>query len=388
MNKFYHNGILYSTDKKYLRVDLSDYISVEEVGELNLLKVTLEEDMMASDFPYFDVIRDLTQNKSLPPTRIDIPTYDLDGLRITPRVHNYRITQVITFGVDIFTHYDENSLTILVSATYPKSNYINYLSQVPFISIDPSSVFEYKNYNNVMLGKSLEIRSNSDQPVTPKKYFTRYIFNEPHMVYQLNQYILKQLMQYNILNIEKTGDPDEDLKRTSDVLTYRIGNESMDRMHVFPNPYMNRAMAVSVPIEYQIKTQSLSVALDIRNKFMNYDLISNVTSIEMRDTYDNPFYVQLWWDPQMSDLGDKESTIDEMGNYTHLLTIRCTVNYYIMRDEEELVRINRVKGVFNLVEKLSRQGFQVRYLNDKVSGERILSPLRPLAEWEIEEILK
>ena len=239
-----------------------------------------------------------------------------------------------------------------------------------------------------MLDKEVEIRSISDMPITPKSYFTRYIFNEPHMVYQLNKRVLKELQQYNIDNIEKSGDPDQDLMKSANVLTYRIGNESMEKMHVFPSGYMRRAMAVSVPLEYQIKVQSLSIAMDIRNKFMNYDLISNVTSIEMVDANGNPFRVNLWWDPQMSDLGDKESTIDELGNYTHLLTIRCTVNYYILRDEEELVRIHRVKGVFNLIEKLSKTGFQVKYLKDTKTGEKILEPLRPLAEWEIKKILK
>ena len=391
MNTYIHNGILYRTNKKYLRVDISDRVEVREDDNLDLLYVKIRSGMMADEFvmlhPEFEMIRNLTQNKKLDPIKIVIPEYSLDGLKIRPRRHKYRITQVVTFGISLFSHYDESSLTIMVTPTTPKSEYLNHLSQIPFIEVDMNSDFEYKNYNNVMLDKKLEINSTSDMPVTPKNYFTRYIFNEPHMIYQLNNRILKELMQYNILNLEKAGDPDKDLKNSSDVLTYRIGNESMEKMHVFPSDYLRRAMAVSVPVEYQIKTQSLSVALDIRNKFMNFDLISNVTSVEMKDAYDNPFLVQLWWDPQMSDLGDRESTIDEYGNFTHLLTIRCTVNYYILRDEEELVRINRVKGVMNLVEKLAKQGFQVKYLNDKNTGEKILTPLRPLSEWEVEEIL-
>lgn len=392
MNTYIHNGILYSTDKKYLRIDISDRTWVREDDRLDLLYISIERGLSAEEFvtlhPQFTVVRNLDQTVPLDPTNIIIPQYSLDGLIIKPRVHKYRVTQVITSGISLFSHYDERSLTIAVTPTTSKRDYLNHLSQIPFIEVDMNSNFEYKNYNNVMLDKQTEVRSTSDMPVTPKSYFTRYIFNEPHMIYQLNQRILKELMQYNILNLEKAGDPDKDLMNTSNVLTYRIGNESMDRMHVFPNEYLRRAMAVSVPVEYQIKTQSLSVALDIRNKFMNYDLISNVTSVEMKDAYDNPYLVQLWWDPQMSDLGDRESTVDEYGNYTHLLTIRCTVNYYILRDEDELVRINRVRGVFNLVEKLQKEGLQFRYLKDTNTGEQVLAPMRPLSEWEVEEILK
>ena len=353
--------------------------------------ITIPEDSLSDDvvsqYPQFELAIPNRIQEPLKPTNTETKWYSLDGLRIRPLVHKYRITQILTFNVTLFSHYDERSLTIVVNNTTPKDQYLDHLRSIPYIEVEDST-FEYHNYSNVMLDKDVEIRSISDMPITPKSYFTRYIFNEPHMVYQLNKRILKELQQYNIDNIEKSGDPDQDLMKSANVLTYRIGNESMEKMHVFPSGYMRRAMAVSVPLEYQIKVQSLSIAIDIRNKFMNYDLISNVTSIEMVDANGNPFRVNLWWDPQMSDLGDKESTIDENGNYTHLLTIRCTVNYYILRDEEELVRIHRVKGVFNLIEKLSKTGFQVKYLKDTKTGEKILEPLRPLAEWEIKKILK
>lgn len=389
--RYIHCGVIYNSPYKYLRVDIGNSFNLVQNDSLDLMYITIPEDSLSDDvvsqYPQFELAIPNRIQEPLKPTNTETRWYSLDGLRIRPLVHKYRITQILTFNVTLFSHYDERSLTIVVNNTTPKDQYLDHLRSIPYIEVEDST-FEYHNYNNVMLDKEVEIRSISDMPITPKSYFTRYIFNEPHMVYQLNKRILKELQQYNIDNIEKSGDPDQDLMKSANVLTYRIGNESMEKMHVFPSGYMRRAMAVSVPLEYQIKVQSLSIAMDIRNKFMNYDLISNVTSIEMVDANGNPFRVNLWWDPQMSDLGDKESTIDENGNYTHLLTIRCTVNYYILRDEEELVRIHRVKGVFNLIEKLSKTGFQVKYLKDTKTGEKILEPLRPLAEWEIKKILK
>ena len=389
--RYIHCGVIYNSPYKYLRVDIGSSFNLVQNDSLDLMYISIPEDSLSDDvvsqYPQFELAIPNRIQGPLKPTNTETKWYSLDGLRIRPLVHKYRITQILTFNVTLFSHYDERSLTIVVNNTTPKDQYLDHLRSIPYIEVEDST-FEYHNYNNVMLDKEVEIHSVSDMPITPKSYFTRYIFNEPHMVYQLNKRILKELQQYNIDNIEKSGDPDQDLMKSANVLTYRIGNESMEKMHVFPSGYMRRAMAVSVPLEYQIKVQSLSIAMDIRNKFMNYDLISNVTSIEMVDANGNPFRVNLWWDPQMSDLGDKESTIDENGNYTHLLTIRCTVNYYILRDEEELVRIHRVKGVFNLIEKLSKTGFQVKYLKDTKTGEKILEPLRPLAEWEIKKILK
>lgn len=382
MNYFYHNGLIFETERKYLRIDVADSFHEENDINLDLLYITLDKSRKSSDYPQYQLVKDVLQDVPLRPTDIEIPWYDLDGLRIRPRVHNLRFCQTLVDRVNLFTHYDERSVTIFISPSTDKNDYIDQLSQVPLLEVDPNSVFEYKNYNNIVLGKSLQITSTSDKSITPKSYFTKYIFNEPHMVYQLNQHILKQLSMYNIDNMEKQGDPDHDLK-SSNVLTYRIGNESMEKMHVFPTGYLRRAIAVSVPMEYQIKVQSLSIAMDIRNKFMNYDLISDITSIEMIDANGNPFRVQIWWDPQMSDLGDKESTVDEMGMYNHLLTIRCTVNYYIFRDEEELVRITRVKGLFNLLDKLNKVGAQLGYDSKDGTVQRI----RPLAEWEVEKIL-
>ena len=389
--KYIHCGVIYNSPYKYLRVDIGSSFNLVQNDSLDLMYITIPEDSLSDDvvsqYPQFELAIPNRIQEPLKPTNTETKWYSLDGLKIRPLVHKYRITQILTFNVTLFSHYDERSLTIVVNNTTPKDQYLDHLRSIPYIEVEDST-FEYHNYNNVMLDKEVEIHSVSDMPITPKSYFTRYIFNEPHMVYQLNQRILKELQQYNIDNIEKSGDPDQDLMKSANVLTYRIGNESMEKMHVFPSGYMRRAMAVSIPLEYQIKVQSLSIAMDIRNKFMNFDLISNVTSIEMIDANGNPFRVNLWWDPQISDLGDKESTIDELGNYTHLLTIRCTVNYYILRDEEELVRVHRVKGVFNLIEKLNKTGFQVKYLKDTKTGEKILEPLRSLAEWEIKKILK
>ena len=103
MNTYIHNGILYSTDKKYLRIDISDRNWVREDDRLDLLYVSIEMGLSAEEFvnlhPQFTVVRNLDQTVPLDPTNIIIPHYSLDGLIIKPRVHKYRVTQVITSGI-------------------------------------------------------------------------------------------------------------------------------------------------------------------------------------------------------------------------------------------------------------------------------------------------
>ena len=149
-------------------------------------------------------------------------------------------------------------------------------------------------------------------------------------MYQVKKVVLEQLYDHGFESL-KLDDQDE-LVEVPDVLSYSIQNADYNPIAKRVTPLLKRHTDANLSIEWKLKSTTLSKAMDIKNRYRNLEIISNLTSINVFDYNNNPFKVAIVWEDISGQLGDKSAVTDEENNYYHQLYFNCRVHFDIIMD--------------------------------------------------------
>jgi hypothetical protein len=269
----------------------------------------------------------------------------INGLGIKKLVNeDYLLTFTICRIPNSAIIYDKNRCDLFLNPDIELSEYINLLRSNPYLEINDSlGPVTISNISGILMSnKKIEYNYSNQRVYSIKSEYTDYIVDEALVTYQIKSKILNQLYSHGFESL-KTNDEDE-LVEVPDIISYSIQNSDYELSPKRGSYFLNKLYKVMMPIEWKISATSISKIWDIKNKYINLELISNITSIKIKDYNGNDFRIALEWDLQPSGIiGDKDSIKNEQGNYSHNLSVSCKVHFIIlMEDRMENAKITRI----------------------------------------------
>lgn len=350
MNKIIINGLKIITPANYLRIDKDLVRSVTYDSTLSLLYIKYQDGDLSDDLlidPSVTLFEGGVNVESLPCISIKNKIHSINNLKLITLLPKYQFNQIITNQVDNLQVYNEKSTTLLIKSSIIKQDYLNLIINNPYLEIiDDSLNINFSNILGLNLTNLREViySGNNIKIYNPKSFYTKYIIDEVNVMYQVKDKILLSLKPYDIEDGLKTQDPDE-ITQTSNVLYYKISNSEVLPIKKHPSGILSRFYELSTPIDFTINTPEISRAFDIKHRYNNLELISNLTSFHIIDYLENQFRVSIEWKEISGELGDKGSIVNEGDTYSFQLTFQGIVTAFIGFDDRDWIFINKVTAI-------------------------------------------
>lgn len=352
MNKVIVNGVKITTPAKYLRFDKSDTTEVIYKEELEVLIVKYVEGTKSSELVH-DWIELVTDEElsSMLVTNIENEEIIINGLKIIKLVSSDYLLSIIKVNLsqDVI-QFTDRTCHIYVSSSTSNQDFITLLSSNPYIEVIDSSDFIINNVESLRLSYSRKFFNSNDRVFSPKSFFTAYIVDEVNVMYQIRDKVLGVLKSYDIEDVAKIEDRDEEV-RSHELLHYQINNESQEYIRRFPSGVLSRFHEIKLPIQWKINTTSISKAMDIKNRYNNLELISDLTSLSIEDYSGNPFKVTIEWQELTSHIGDRGSIINEGSTYSQELQFQSIIHYFMGFNDREFKVIDRINLLVKYIDE-------------------------------------
>ena len=262
------------------------------------------------------------------------PQNKINNLNIKKLVVNeYILNQTIFTDLDKnYALYNEERCDLFINQNIEYKDYITLLKSIPFLEItEGEDDVVLANITNCLMGRRrLNYIFPNHRAFKYKDTYTNYVIDEPLVMYQVKKVVLEQLYDHGFESL-KLDDQDE-LVEVPDVLSYSIQNADYNPIAKRVTPLLKRHTDANLSIEWKLKSTTLSKAMDIKNRYRNLEIISNLTSINVFDYNNNPFKVAIVWEDISGQLGDKSAVTDEENNYYHQLYFNCRVHFDIIMD--------------------------------------------------------
>lgn len=335
MNTVIINGVQIDTFLNYIQFITSHDLKIEENLVDSILYIYFPEGTKSSELPFTVIEEKILEDT--PVIKTHNFTHSINGMLIKKLVpKDYVINLTILSDIDkSYLIYGEDRCDMFISENISKEDYEGLLNSNPYIQVlHFADEFKIYNITNCLLDnvRQMNYVYTNDRTFKHKENYTRYIIDEPLVLYHLKNKLLEVLYDDGF-DILKMNDQDE-LIEVPDVLSYEINNDYNPEGYVKKvRPVLNQLSQTSVNLSWTLKTTSISKAFDIKNKYLNLDLISNLTSIDVIDYKGNPYKVAIQWESIQGRLGDKNAIADEENNYYHQLTFSCTIHFHVLRDE-------------------------------------------------------
>lgn len=332
MNTLVVNGLKITTSLSYVKFIEAGVTQVEEDIANSVLVIFFQKGAKNKELP-FEVITEseLVESELLSTFN---PVNKINNLNIKKLVVNeYILNQTLFSDLEkSYALYNETRCDIFINENIDYNDYITLLKSIPFLEItEGDDDVVLGNITNCLISRRrLNYTFPNSRAFRYKDTYTNYIIDEPLVMYQVKKAVLEQLYEHGFESL-KLDDQDE-LVEVPDVLSYTIQNADYNPIAKRVSPILKRHTDANLMIEWKLKSTTLSKAMDIKNRYRNLEIISNLTSIDVFDYNNNPFKVALVWEDISGQLGDKSAIADEENNYYHQLYFNCRVHFDIVMD--------------------------------------------------------
>jgi hypothetical protein len=367
MNKIIYNGIRIETDLKFIQFIKKDIRGLNEDINDSILFILFKEGDTSSSI--VDPRVTLIEDKPLEETKL-IKTSNLvnkiNGVLIKKLVpKEFIINQYIFKDLNqSYVLYNESRCDIYLRSGISESSYLDLLASIPYLETSLDSHLVISNISNCLIDKkALNYTFNNDRVFKHKSAYEDYIVDEPLVLFQVKRKLLEVLYDDGFETL-KLDDQDE-LIEVPNVISYTINNSDYEPYVKRSSPIVNKLIMATVPVEWKIKTTSISKAFDIKNKYMNLNLISNLTSIIIKDYNNNDLRIAIEWELVSGQLGDKSTINDEENNYSHQVSFNCTIHFPILMGNKPLNDkiINKINSLVKIIRKDSSEFISLNYNN-------------------------
>lgn len=332
MNALVVNGLKITTSLSYIKFIEAGVTQVEEDIPNSVLVIFFTKGTKNTELP-FEVIGEGEVVESDLLSTFN-PQNKINNLNIKKLVVNeYILNQTIFSDLDkSYALYNEERCDLFISENIEYADYLSLLQSIPFLEVtEGDEDVVLANITNCLMGRRrLNYTFPNSRIFKYKDTYTNYIIDEPLVMYQVKKVVLEQLYDHGFESL-KLDDQDE-LVEVPDVLSYTIQNSDYNPIVKRVSPILKRHTDANLSIEWKLKSTTLSKAMDIKNRYRNLEIISNLTSITVFDYNNNPFKVAIVWEDISGQLGDKSAVTDEENNYYHQLYFNCRVHFDIIMD--------------------------------------------------------
>lgn len=332
MNTLVVNGLKITTSLSYIKFIEAGVTQVEEDIPNSVLVIFFTKGAKNTELPFEVIIEGELKESDLLSTYN--PQNKINNLNIKKLVVNeYILNQTIFTDLDkSYALYNEERCDLFINQNIEYKDYITLLKSIPFLEItEGEDDVVLANITNCLMGRRrLNYIFPNHRAFKYKDTYTNYVIDEPLVMYQVKKVVLEQLYDHGFESL-KLDDQDE-LVEVPDVLSYSIQNADYNPIVKRVTPLLKRHTDANLSIEWKLKSTTLSKAMDIKNRYRNLEIISNLTSINVFDYNNNPFKVAIVWEDISGQLGDKSAVTDEENNYYHQLYFNCRVHFDIIMD--------------------------------------------------------
>lgn len=332
MNTLVVNGLKITTSLSYIKFIEAGVTQVEEDIPNSVLVIFFTKGAKNTELPFEVIIEEELKESDLLSTYN--PVNKINNLNIKKLVVNeYILNQTIFTDLDkSYALYNEERCDLFISENIEYVDYLSLLKSIPFLEItEGEDDVVLANITNCLMGRRrLNYIFPNHRAFKYKDTYTNYVIDEPLVMYQVKKVVLEQLYDHGFESL-KLDDQDE-LVEVPDVLSYSIQNADYNPIAKRVTPLLKRHTDANLSIEWKLKSTTLSKAMDIKNRYRNLEIISNLTSINVFDYNNNPFKVAIVWEDISGQLGDKSAVTDEENNYYHQLYFNCRVHFDIIMD--------------------------------------------------------
>ena len=326
------NGLKITTSLSYIKFIEAGVTQVEEDIPNSVLVIFFTKGAKNTELPFEVIIEEELKESDLLSTYN--PQNKINNLNIKKLVVNeYILNQTIFTDLDkSYALYNEERCDLFINQNIEYKDYITLLKSIPFLEItEGEDDVVLANITNCLIGRRrLNYIFPNHRAFKYKDTYTNYVIDEPLVMYQVKKVVLEQLYDHGFESL-KLDDQDE-LVEVPDVLSYSIQNADYNPIAKRVTPLLKRHTDANLSIEWKLKSTTLSKAMDIKNRYRNLEIISNLTSINVFDYNNNPFKVAIVWEDISGQLGDKSAVTDEENNYYHQLYFNCRVHFDIIMD--------------------------------------------------------
>ena len=326
------NGLKITTSLYYIKFIEAGVTQVEEDIPNSVLVIFFTKGAKNTELPFEVIIEEELKESDLLSTYN--PQNKINNLNIKKLVVNeYILNQTIFTDLDkSYALYNEERCDLFINQNIEYKDYIALLKSIPFLEItEGEDDVVLANITNCLMGRRrLNYIFPNHRAFKYKDAYTNYVIDEPLVMYQVKKVVLEQLYDHGFESL-KLDDQDE-LVEVPDVLSYSIQNADYNPIAKRVTPLLKRHTDANLSIEWKLKSTTLSKAMDIKNRYRNLEIISNLTSINVFDYNNNPFKVAIVWEDISGQLGDKSAVTDEENNYYHQLYFNCRVHFDIIMD--------------------------------------------------------
>nr|DAP35808.1 MAG TPA: hypothetical protein [Bacteriophage sp.] len=326
------NGLKITTSLSYIKFIEAGVTQVEEDIPNSVLVIFFTKGAKNIELPFEVIIEEELKESDLLSTYN--PQNKINNLNIKKLVVNeYILNQTIFTDLDkSYALYNEERCDLFINQNIEYKDYITLLKSIPFLEItEGEDDVVLANITNCLIGRRrLNYIFPNYRAFKYKDTYTNYVIDEPLVMYQVKKVVLEQLYDHGFESL-KLDDQDE-LVEVPDVLSYSIQNADYNPIAKRVTPLLKRHTDANLSIEWKLKSTTLSKAMDIKNRYRNLEIISNLTSINVFDYNNNPFKVAIVWEDISGQLGDKSAVTDEENNYYHQLYFNCRVHFDIIMD--------------------------------------------------------
>lgn len=342
-DKYYVQG--FCLDKRKTSVTFVQSLCENSITVENKVVITFKPGAKSSDFinllPHGVTIvndRTLTQQRitKLKPNKIKLNTHAFECYDIENRVVNYLVTwdrASSIFETEHHTAFVLNHLDVAdpvkLRAILDASKYIKFLSYpdgeyYSYQLINTHASDSLMNPNNP---DEIQINSHNNSPIYLSKY-TPYRLEYSKVLLRFYEELELQVPDFTLYSgSTKIGQGDQ---MDSDRITITLeGLGDLER-----RPYMNDkdiidSMAI---LNLKVQTSDHLKYMFLKNSYQNLNGISNLARFKTKDRYDFEWLSHIEWEPLKDNLRMKEVR-DEEGRFSYTLDIRCSLYYYIVKDE-------------------------------------------------------
>lgn len=326
------NGLKITTSLSYIKFIEAGVTQVEEDIPNSVLVIFFTKGAKNTELPFEVIIEEELKESDLLSTYN--PQNKINNLNIKKLVVNeYILNQTIFADLDkSYVLYNEERCDLFINQNIEYKDYIALLKSIPFLEItEGEDDVVLANITNCLMGRRrLNYIFPNYRAFKYKDTYTNYVIDEPLVMYQVKKVVLEQLYDHGFESL-KLDDQDE-LVEVPDVLSYSIQNADYNPIAKRVTPLLKRHTDANLSIEWKLKSTTLSKAMDIKNRYRNLEIISNLTSINVFDYNNNPFKVAIVWEDISGQLGDRSAVTDEENNYYHQLYFNCRVHFDIIMD--------------------------------------------------------
>lgn len=332
MNVLVVNGLKIDTSLSYIKFIEAGVTQVEEDIPNSVLVIFFTKGAKNTELPFEVIIEEELKESDLLSTYN--PQNKINNLNIKKLVVNeYILNQTIFSDLDkSYALFNEERCDLFISENIEYADYLSLLQSIPFLEVtEGDEDVVLANITNCLMGRRrLNYTFPNSRIFKYKDTYTNYIIDEPLVMYQVKKVVLEQLYDHGFESL-KLDDQDE-LVEVPDILSYTIQNSDYNPIVKRVSPILKRHTDANLSIEWKLKSTTLSKAMDIKNRYRNLEIISNLTSITVFDYNNNPFKVALVWEDISGQLGDRAAITDEENNYYHQLYFNCRVHFDIIMD--------------------------------------------------------